>query len=117
MPDIRGLISDPQFRKLSPERRRTILVKTGANPAFVDELLGVTPELEAQREAITAPAGAGARMRSEDPGLAAALAASRGTMDDPEALAASYLGSTGPGTAAGVAGTVLPFAAGARTLG
>lgn len=117
MPDIRGLVSDPRFRKLPAGRQRTLLLKTGAEPAFIDRLVGVSPELESQREAIVAAGTHGALERSADPSLAAAKRATESTMQDPEALAAGYLGSTGPATAAGVLGTVVPAAIPARVLG
>lgn len=42
----------------------------------------------------------------QDPKLAAALAATRGTMNDPAALGEGYLGATGPSTAANIASVV-----------
>jgi len=117
MPNIRGLVSDPQFRALPVERQRTLLLRTKANPAFVDELLGISPELEAQREAIVAPARAGAAARSgpagpdeprfygapEDPRNIAEAGKFRGTAAA-AGPSAAILASVAAGPVLGVAG-------------
>jgi hypothetical protein len=40
MPDIKGLVSDPEFAALPMTRKRAVLERVGADPSFVDELLG-----------------------------------------------------------------------------
>ena len=45
MPDIRGLIADPDFQSLPTHRKRAILERTGADPGFIGEYLGeATPK-------------------------------------------------------------------------
>jgi hypothetical protein len=39
MPDIRGLVTDPEFDTFSPEEKRDILTRAGARPEFIQELL------------------------------------------------------------------------------
>jgi hypothetical protein len=40
MPDIRGLVSDPDFQALSPDRQRALLERAGADPGFIEEKTG-----------------------------------------------------------------------------
>ena len=40
MPDLRGLVADPDFNALPAEQKRALLQRIGADPGFIDELLG-----------------------------------------------------------------------------
>ncbi len=84
MPDIQGLISDPDFETLTAEEKRSLLQKFGAPQGFIEELLAVdsgTPEKQGFFDTLQGAIRQG--VQAKIPGILADVLPGGGLAKDP----------------------------------